>query len=136
MTMWFACLEKLKTGDKLLEHGIIDANQALCPLCRIEVESNSHIILTCRFSWEGWMEILEWLGSQGDIQFNFCNCVYEWDGLMQNRKWRNLWRIILGCRIWSLWFERNNLKFGSTAPDLQRFILNLKARIHSWAKEF
>lgn len=136
LTMWLACLERLKTGDKLVELGIIDVNQALCPLCRVEMESNAQIILTCRFSWEVWMDILKWWGIKGVLHSRCSSFVIEWDGLMQNHKWKNLWRISLGCCIWSLWLERNNAKFGSTAPDLKGFILNLKVRICLWAKEF
>ena len=49
--VWLANLEKLKIGDFLVERGIIDYQQALCPFCNLEVESNTHILLTCRLSW-------------------------------------------------------------------------------------
>ena len=54
LSVWLANLEKLKTGDFLVEKGIIDAQLAVCLFCNIETESNSHILLTCSFSWRSW----------------------------------------------------------------------------------
>ena len=48
--VWLAYLEKLKTGDFLVEKGMLDSKQVLCPFCNLEAESNSYILFTCRFS--------------------------------------------------------------------------------------
>lgn len=71
LTLWLAILEKLKTGDKLVALGIVDAQDALCPFCRLVVESNSHVLFTCSFSWGAWMEIMRWWGIQG-VLHNCC----------------------------------------------------------------
>lgn len=47
LTLWFAMLGKLKTGDSLVEKGDIELHKAFCPFCRLEVESNSHVLFTC-----------------------------------------------------------------------------------------
>ena len=60
--VWLANLEKLKTGDVLVGKGIINPQEATCPFCSLELESNSHILFTCRFAWSTWMYILEWWG--------------------------------------------------------------------------
>ena len=57
LIFWLANLEKLKTIDSIVENGIIDACQAMCLLCRVEMETNSHILFTCHFSWRMWMKI-------------------------------------------------------------------------------
>lgn len=59
IVLWSAMLEKLKTGDFLVEKGLLDPSNALCPLCNLEVETNSHILFTCSFSWMVWMWILD-----------------------------------------------------------------------------
>lgn len=51
IVIWLACLDKLKTGDFLLEKGLLDISNVLCPLCKVELETNSHILFTCTFSW-------------------------------------------------------------------------------------
>lgn len=90
MTLWLACLERLKTGDKLVELGALDLQQATCSLCRETLESNSHVLFTCRFSWRVWMNMLKWWGIQGVLQPNCNSFILEWDGLMRNRKWKKL----------------------------------------------
>lgn len=51
LTLWLANLERLKTGDLLVEKGIIDAQQALCPFCNLAMESNSHALLLGVHGW-------------------------------------------------------------------------------------
>ena len=126
---------KLKTGDNLLSLGIIDPQQALCPFCCLETESNNHTLFTCRFSWCSWMKMLEWWKISGVLQ-NQCNSFsIQWFGLVKNRKEQKLWGMILGCVIWSLWYERNKIKFEGRYPNLHNFVCSLKIRIRIWAKE-
>ena len=51
LPIWMANREKLKTGDILVKKGIITLQQAVCPFCNLETESNYHILFTCSFSW-------------------------------------------------------------------------------------
>lgn len=41
----------------------------------------------------------------------------------------------MGCVLWSLWYERNEIKFEQTSPDFNRFAYSLKISISVWAKE-
>jgi reverse transcriptase-like protein len=60
LVIWLANLEKLKTGDTLIDRGLLEPRLGVCPFCDNSVESNSHILFSCRFSWRIWMEILHW----------------------------------------------------------------------------
>lgn len=135
MTLWMANLEKLKTGNFLLDKGIIDVQQALCPLCNLVVESNSHVLFTCRFAWGTWMEILKSWGIIGVLHDSCNKFISEWFGLMRSRKWKKLWSLILGCVIWSLWYMRNKVIFDSCELDFHKFMYTLHIRIGVWAKE-
>ena len=130
-----ANLEKLKTGDFLVGKGIINPQDALCPFCSLEIESNSHIIFTCRFAWSIWMEILKWWSLSTALHNRCNNFCSQWLGLQKLRKARNFWGLTLGCVIWSLWFERNQIKFNHKSPNLKIFVQSLKIRIGIWAKE-
>lgn len=114
LTLWLANLEKLKTGDILLQQGIIDPQQALCPFCSLEVESNPHILFTCQFSWGIWMNMLEWWGIQGVFQNRCESFIMAWNGMMKFRGNKKLWRMICGCVIWTLWYERNKENLSRT----------------------
>ena len=119
LTIWWAHLGKLKTSDILLEKGIIGPQQALCPFCNLEIETNSHVLFTCSFSWSIWMEVLCWWGISGVLHKDCGNFCVEWNGLMKGRKWGKLWRLILGCTIWSLWYTRNKVKFELAPPPTE-----------------
>ena len=68
MTIWLAHLEKLKTGDILMDKGIITPQQALCPFYSLEVETNSHVLFTCTFSNINIYKNI--------ISFQFITCIY------------------------------------------------------------
>lgn len=135
LTLWLTSLEKLKTGDKLANLGILNAQQALCPFCCLEIESILHILFSCRFSWCVWMEVLKWWGINGALQNSCGKFTVEWGGLLKPKNWKKLWRLILGCVIWSLWFERNKTKFKMHTPVFNHFVYSLKIRIGAWTQE-
>ena len=129
MALWMENLEKLKTGDHLLRVGIIDPQQAVYPFCDLETETNSHILFTCIFSWCSWMKMLEWWNVSGALLNQSSSFGIQWLGLVKNRKLQKLWGMILGCVIWSLWYERNKIKFDRGSPNLLNFVCSLKIRI-------
>ena len=110
MAVWMANLKKLKTGDHLLNLGIIYPQQALCPFYNLEIESNNHTLLTCRFSWCSWMKMLERWKISGVLHNQCSTFTIQWFGLVKSRRTQKLWGMILGYVIWSLWYERNKNK--------------------------
>lgn len=135
LIFWLANLEKLKTGDMLIDHGRIDPSLGKCPFCEVEFESNSHLLFTCSFSWRIWMEVLKWWGVQGVLHSRCAPFSIAWRSLAPKRSKGKLWIMILGCVIWSLWFERNNIKFKNGVRDFEKLILTIKVRVIHWAKE-
>lgn len=135
LTIWMASLEKLKTGDLLVSLGLLDRGQALCPFCAEEVESNRHVLFTCTVSWRLWMRILDWWGVKGVLPDQCVHFILAWKHLAPFRRKGKVWRLILGCVIWSIWFERNKIKFNHGALNEDHLFYTLKIRISVWAKE-
>ena len=135
LTVWMAFKEKLKTGDLLVEKGIIGPQYARCPFCCSELESNSHILFTCRFAWSTWMEILKWWNLSGPLHSTFSKFSIQWIGMVKDKKRKDIWALSLGCVIWSLWHERNKIKFDAKTPNLHNFVMSLRSRIGIWSKE-
>ena len=84
LSVWLANPEKLKIGDLLVEKGIIDPQQAACPFCSIELESNSHILFSCSFAWNTWMNMLAWWGLSTALHNQCKNFSIQWLGLVKN----------------------------------------------------
>lgn len=135
LTLWMASLEKLKTGDFLLNKGLIIVSNALCPFCRLHVESQSHILFTCSVSWFIWMMILDWWGVSGVLHYKCDTFLLSWRSLRPKRCKSKLWHLTMGCVIWSIWFERNRIKFDLGTCKPQTIVDSLKIRIGVWAKE-
>lgn len=135
LTVWLACLMKLKTGDWMVSKGLLDPSLALCPFCQGALETNSHVLFTCSFSWRVWMEILHWWGISGVLPNTCVPFVMAWRSLAPKRRRGDLWKLTLGCVLWSIWFERNKAKFEGKTPDLAYFLYTLQIRINLWGKE-
>ena len=123
LTVWLAYKEKLKTGDLLVEKGIISPQNAGCPFCRTELETNTHILFTCRFAWNTWMEILKWWNLSAPLHMTFSKFSEQWLGLIKERKCKDIWIISLGCVVWSLWYERNQIKFERKSINFQPYFV-------------
>ena len=76
-----------------------------------------------------------WWGIHGVFHNRCGKFIIEWYGLMKGRKRKKLRRLILGCVIWSLWYERNKTKFEMSSPEFHNFVHTLKIRVGIWAKE-
>lgn len=135
IVVWLACLGKLKTGDFLMGKGVLSSANALCPLCEVALETNSHILFSCDVSWSIWMQILEWWGVTGVLHNQCPTFSISWASLKPFRCSKALWDLILGCTIWSLWFQRNQIKFEGRLIDIPSFFNTLKIRVNTWAEE-
>lgn len=133
--IWMACLERLKTGDILVEKGGLDPAHALCPFCSEVMESNSHIFFTCYFSWSIWMHVLNWWGTSGVLQNKCADFILAWMQLSGRRGSGKLWKLILGCVLWSIWYERNKIKFEHGTTNASHMLYTLRVRVGIWAKE-
>ena len=81
------------------------------------------------------MNILDWWGFSTALHNQCKNFSIQWLGLVKNQKHREIWGLILGCVIWSLWYERNKIKFEMKTPNFHLFVYSLKIRIGIWAKK-
>lgn len=135
LVLWLANLEKLKTGDALGSKGLIDPMNGLCTFCNSETETTAHVIFSCTFSWSIWMHILEWRGVSGVFSNHCPTFTLSWKSLVPRRHRGQLWDLILGCVICSLWFERNKVKFENRPCEAHKLIYTLKTRIALWARE-
>jgi reverse transcriptase-like protein/endonuclease/exonuclease/phosphatase family protein len=135
LTIWMACLEKLPTGDLLVDKGVLVPSQASCPFCGEEIETNTHVLFTCKFSWCLWMRILNWWNISGVLPKQCSQFILAWRNLAPRRCRGKLWNLVLGCVLWSIWYERNRVKFNNGTVDGNGLLSTLKIRIGTWARE-
>lgn len=106
LTLWLASLERLKTGDSFVDKQLLDPSQAGCPFGCGNMETNSHVLFTCHFSWCLWMTVLKWGGISGVIPSTCIPFTQSWRRLTYGKRRGKLWSLVLGCVVWSIWHER------------------------------
>ena len=79
-TVHVVCLEnRVPTWDILQKRNF--QGPGWCVLCKKELESISHLFITCPFSIAVWKESMSLVGLD-----------YRWDGNSVNNAWENWWR--------------------------------------------
>ena len=58
--VWFTLQGKLNTRERLAVLKVIPPMAAICPFCHSAVESISHVLFVCDFSWNLWANCLCW----------------------------------------------------------------------------
>ena len=76
-----------------------------------------------------------WWGISAVLNNQGTSFSIEWFGLVRGRKYRYLWSLVLGSVTWSLWYERNKIKFDRRLTNLHKFNFSLKIRIGIWGKK-
>ncbi|XP_020267043.1 uncharacterized protein LOC109842598 [Asparagus officinalis] len=123
--LWIISKRKLNTKDILIKKGW--SGDPLCPLCLGENETHDHIFIHCPFAREVWKFLLpsfpanNWPLSTEDLLL-----LHIVPNISPDIK--AIWKILLPCFCWRIWFCRNSLVFKDiqlnpmhTASDIARF---------------
>ena len=62
--VWFVHLQRLNTRHRLCKLKILNLIQAICPLCRLEVETVNYLFFSCIRTWKLWSSCLLWWNSK------------------------------------------------------------------------
>lgn len=100
----------LPSTANLLRRNLVYADTS-CPFCRLQTETISHILFTCKevlTLWEGcfgWVNTTTVLLEDPLLHFNFIPCVL--DSKEKVQRWRVVWSVI----AWSIWNQKNGCVF-------------------------
>lgn len=134
---WQAMQNKIATRSILISKGIIhiiNPGDELCPLCTLDVESPTHLLLHCNFAWKIWSAILRWWnitwacpGSLGDLMLWWFSSNFK-----------NLetfcWEACFYAVLWSIWLARNEITFNNSSMEAEEVLELVKTRMAFWIK--
>ncbi|XP_028122484.1 uncharacterized protein LOC114319652 [Camellia sinensis] len=81
------------------------------------VETVTHVLLCCPFSWRVWSNIIGWWGVSG-VQPGSVSGIFQWwTGYRCNNKLKVLWKIIPVAVLWSIWKQGNENLLNDTQVD-------------------
>jgi len=115
-----------------LEKREIAVESPLCSLCRVEVESNSHLFFECRFVWLVWSRCFAWLGvqfvSHNDPLLNFSQFRLWNVSASANEMWGVIWTAV----VRELWKHRNNVIFNGGVVNGLKVVALVQVKVWSW----
>lgn len=77
------CDGKSQTGNPLANMGVINQDQAVCPMCNNALEINSYLFSLCKVSWSLWTTCLEWWRVSTTIHESTIVNIESWSTLDQ-----------------------------------------------------
>ncbi|CAL5348977.1 unnamed protein product [Camellia sinensis] len=132
---WLAWRNRVKIADFLHNHGILGSNVSTsCTFCNSAVESSSHALLHCPFSWSICSSVISDWGILWCIPYSVAELLNWW----MSRKFRGftskVWRSIPLVVLWSLWKHRNECVFSNAHPNPVELWDLIKVRLAYWLK--
>lgn len=114
----------------MLNLNILSFEQAQC-LFYIQ-----HLFFTCYFSWQVWLCCFKWWGISAVLNHNPLAVVRSWNFILQNsgKFKRGLCNSMFAVIIWSIRFERNQVKFQRKVVSVEDLKLDVRLRLGIWVK--
>ncbi|OVA00064.1 Reverse transcriptase zinc-binding domain [Macleaya cordata] len=128
--LWLAIHNRILTLDNMERRGYMFVNR--CFMCRKELESVSHLLLYCDFSYALWSYFWGELNVAVIIPGSLQALFEGWSHLWTNTKGKEVWILLPAAITWSLWVERNKRVFEDQEVSLDRMIIEVKALIFFW----
>ncbi|KAI8543503.1 hypothetical protein RHMOL_Rhmol08G0223300 [Rhododendron molle] len=132
---WLAVQEKVATRSALSRRNMIQEDQQLsCPLCSMQLETPSHLLLFCQFSWSVWSLILDWWHVVWVCPSSLAELALWWFDNRFGTSEEKLWKASFYATLWSLWLVRNDYVFNNATTSIEEVGELVKTRVAMWMK--
>lgn len=109
-TTWLICHGRLVTKNILKRFKVI--SDSMCSFCHTEEESIAHLFFACRYTYEIWKQVLEWI--------NVNHMPKPWNEELNwimkyaaKKEWKaRLMKLTFTETLYGIWIRRNDVVFG------------------------
>lgn len=130
---WRAVLGRLQTRDNLLKRQVIsDAEEARCALCRLEVESGSHLLFSCSETLPIWYDCCAWMGVCSAQVTDPSIHLLQFPVVGRSKSQRLAETAVWMATVWSIWCARNRVIFNGGALDRTHIFEQVQIRAWQW----
>lgn len=136
--VWKALRGRLPTKMELQKRGVHMANNdTTCVLCGEDEEQMSHLLFTCKVSWELWTLCYRWVKVDMVPHNNPIIHLLQHRRLLGGKGDTKIASTIWTALIWAIWSGRNDQVFNGKKFDMHNIFREVRARVWSWlvAKE-
>ncbi|CAN1254586.1 LINE-1 reverse transcriptase homolog [Linum perenne] len=107
--VWQVFHRRVSTMDNLHKRGLIGPN--FCVMCRADLESVSHLFLSCTFASRVWTIFSFKLAIWGPFPSEVQVFIHSWQAGNLSRRLRPFEEVAIHAIFWFLWLERNDRIF-------------------------
>ena len=129
--LWTATHDRILTLENLRLRGRILANW--CCMCCCDGESVDHLLLHYSVTHSLWTFMLQAFGIHwvmpGSVT-GLLSCWYQWLGKHNS----NIWNLIPGCIMWTVWLERNHRSFENMEKTLDELKVLSQRSLFEWSR--
>ncbi|XP_057443960.1 uncharacterized protein LOC130736131 [Lotus japonicus] len=111
-----------------------ELEDAVCPICLLEEETPSHLLVYCPFAWNIWMASYKWLGISTVLPKEGINHFLQHTFFCWSRNQRRGAWVVWIAVIWSIWSHRNAIIFKEGDIDIDKVIDDLQFKSWIWLR--
>ncbi|CAL5409332.1 unnamed protein product [Camellia sinensis] len=106
----------------------------MCPFCKAEVETGSHVLIHCPRVWKVWSNLPDWWVISWVTPANVEGLMNWWMGVKFNKLELQIWKLLPFAMLWATWKVRNECVFNGLNPNFAEVEEIVKVRVAMWAK--
>lgn len=92
---WRSILDRVPTYSNLSIRGVqFDGRSQFCCFCKNNVESVTHLFISCNFSYFVWMSVYNWTGLDTTLIGNLGDLLLRQSGLITEMHSKKCWRMV------------------------------------------
>ncbi|KAI8523442.1 hypothetical protein RHMOL_Rhmol13G0073800 [Rhododendron molle] len=100
----------------------------------MQLETPSHLLLFCQFSWSVWSLILDWWHVVWVCPSSLAELALWWFDNRFGTSEEKLWEGYFYATLWSLWLVRNDYVFNNATTSIEEVGELVKTRVAMWMK--
>ncbi|CAN1179405.1 hypothetical protein LINPERHAP2_LOCUS34177 [Linum perenne] len=128
--VWQVFYKNISTYDNLQKRGFIGPN--VCVLCRADLESVSHLFVSCSFTSQVWLTFSSKLAIWGPDPGNISDFIWGWQSRNYFSSYRRFRDRLLHAVLWYIWLERNDRIFRGRELSGDSLVWKIASVIGRW----
>ncbi|CAN1766060.1 hypothetical protein LINPERHAP1_LOCUS9816 [Linum perenne] len=128
--VWQVFYKSISTFENLQKRGFI--GPSVCVLCRADLESVSHLLLSCSFSSWIWLTFSSKLAIWGPAHSDVSNFIREWQ--VRNSRFQSFKVGLMHVLFWCIWGERNDRIFRDRVRTREQLVWKIAVTICRWLR--
>lgn len=132
---WRALLDRIQSKENLRKRQVLNqAEDLVCPFCSHDIETTSHILISCPISSQIWFGISRWRGILTVFPATPREHMMQFPSLGRSKAQRLGELTIWMATIWCIWLMRNSILFNGAALDVEQVVEKSQFKAWQWVR--